>query len=363
MSSLPPPSIAPIEASFSTIRKTIRGLYRNRRLFKAANSSSRISSVNWPGIEKISGNYFVSGDKGIFAIIDKHAWQLTDLDTFGIAVRGGELFAATSTDDFSSISKCVLPEKIAAGKTLAFREIFRTAINKSGRIHQIAFYGETLGATLTSANSIIFLDGESGAVLSECAPFRDAFGEIIRGDHNHINSLSQSGDCLLFCAYRAGATGMIGVVHENRVKGYPARNRGAHDVSLSGDMLYYSDTFGGRGKECGFLMANNSPVDKEFFEKPPGYAIRGFSQTGDELILGHSHKGPRAKRFDGNGALFRLVNGKVQQTIRTPFAQVYDIVRADGKHFEKTSAFTTWQAINQHLETVLGPAIYERELK
>ncbi|MEO5802492.1 MAG: hypothetical protein ABIR24_03115 [Verrucomicrobiota bacterium] len=367
MSGKPPKeSISEIEAPWSAIRKSARNIYRDRRLFKAVNSVSRVKKLSFPDLKTFCGHYLISSDQGVFAIQDGQMLQLIQRDTYGIAVREGELFIACSNDNYSSVCKCALPESLRPGGSLKFSEIFRVPINKSGRIHQIGFYNDALAVAQTCSNSIVFLNPSSGEILSECRPFRDRFGTAIGGDHNHINSISQCGECLLFCAYKAGPTAMIGLLHENRVKGYPIRNKGAHDVYLSGKTLYYSDTFGGtftdESSECGFLMANKIRVDEEFFNKPPGFAIRGVSQRGPELVVGHSHKGPRAKRFDGNGALFRIVENKVVQTVKTPFAQVYDIVRMDGKHFDAPPDFLRWDEINPFLESILGAPIYEMRL-
>jgi hypothetical protein len=360
-------SIANVESPWSTIRKTLRNLRRNRDLFRAVNSESCVRQLDVPEAKTFSGNYLVSSDRGVFAIQAGKMFRLLEVDTFGIAVRDGELFVACSNDSYSSVCRCALPKKIANGGQLKFTELLRVPIIKSGRIHQIAFFKDMLVVAQTAANSILFLNPASGEILSECSPFRDRFGKAIGGDHNHINSVSQCGDCLLFCAYKTGPTAMIGVIHENRVKGYPIKNRGAHDVHISGKTLFYSDTFGGTftdgSSECGFPMANRCAVDEEFFKKPPGFAIRGISQSGEEMVIGHSHKGPRAKRFDGNGALFRVVQNKVVQTLTTPFAQVYDVVRVDGKHFDAPPTVQTWDEINSFLESVLGAPIYEIELR
>ncbi|MEP6662294.1 MAG: hypothetical protein ABJC04_01400 [Verrucomicrobiota bacterium] len=366
MSLKPKQPLAPVEPGWKVMRKTIRGVHRNRALLRAVNTTVRVRKLNVPEGKTFSENYLISSDRGVFALQKGEMFQLTDVDTFGIAVCHGELFAACSNDDFSSVGKCAFSLPLLPNASLKFTEIFRTPINKKGRIHQINFYHDTLAVTLTAENSIAFLNPSSGEILSECSPFRDGFGAAIGGDHNHINSLSQCGESLLFCAYKAGTGALIGIISGKRVQGYPVKNKGAHDVYISGRTLFYSDTFGamfGEGRsECGFLMSNNQPVDEMFFNQPPGFAIRGICQRGEEMIVGHSHKGPRSKRFAGNGALLRIVKDKVVQTLTVPFAQVYDIVGLDGQHFDAPPAFQTWDETNAFLESVLGAPIYSRTL-
>jgi len=365
--SQPPPPVVPLESPIGAIRKTFSKAIRDRRFVKAINSEWEIHRVEGTDVTAFSGDYLISGEKGIFAIKEKELLQLFGTRTFGIARRGNELFAASSNDHYSAVCKASLPEEIAVGKSLRFSEIFRIRTSKSGRIHQIGFYNDQLAIANTDSNSILFLDPDSGEVISECFPFRDHFGLPVVGDFNHINSVSQCGECLLFCAYRTGTNSMIGVLHGKRVRGYAATNVGAHDVHLAGDVVYYSDTFGKPvsegGSECGFLMANGQPVDEEFFSQADGgRAVRGIAGCGNELVVGHSHKGSRSKRYKGKGSIFRIVNGKVECEISVPFSQVYDIMRTDGRHFEESPCHGTWDEVNAFLESRLGPCIYEREL-
>ncbi len=289
------PRIVPLQNPLQVIKKTLVRACRDRRFVKSVNSESVITAIPGTAFEIFSGDYLISGDRGIFAIKNKTLLRLLGTRTYGIAIQGEYLFAASSNDHYSSILKARLPDMIVAGESLRFSEIFRIATNKKGRIHQIAFFAGRLAVTYTDANTILLLDPDSGEVQSEYMPFRDQFGQPIVGDHNHINSVSQCGDSLLFCAYRAGPGSLIGVIHGNRVRGYAVNRVGVHDVHVTDDVLYYSDTFGDLGSQsghsCGFLMENGRPLDEVYFSRPPGWAIRGIARTGDELIVGHSHKG------------------------------------------------------------------------
>jgi hypothetical protein len=358
--------IVPLKNTLDSLRHVVSRSVRDRKFVKSLNAESKITAVPGFDFKVFSGDYLVSGDRGIYAIRDGKLLNLFGTRTFGIAIRGTELFTASSNDHYSSICKAVLPDQIAPGASLKFTELFRTPTSKSGRIHQIGFFNDQLAVAHTDANAILFLNPETGDVISQCQPFRDHFGLPIGGDYNHINSVSQCGECLLFCAYRAGENSLICVLHENRVKGYAVPNTGAHDIHLTGETLYYSDTFGrpvsAGGDECGYLMANGHRVDEAYFSKPPGRAVRGIAGSGDELLVGHSHKGPRAKRYKGSGSVFRIVGGKVVHEVVVPFSQVYDILRLDGRHFEEPPRFKTWDELNRFLSATLGPCAYEREL-
>jgi hypothetical protein len=360
------PCIAPLVSTLEAVRKAISRAGRDRRFVKSINSKSTISRLAGSEFGVFSGDYLISGDKGIYAIRKGTFLRLFNTRTFGIAIRGNELFAACSNDHYSSICKASLPADIAADERLRFSEIFRTPTSKSGRIHQIAFYNDQLAVAHTDGNAILFLCPDSGELLSECRPFRDHFGDPIPGDHNHLNSVSQCGECLLFCAYKAGDRALLGVLHGDRVKAYPIRNVGAHDIHLEGRNLWHSDTFGlsvdKGGDGCGYPMKNNRRVDGESFSAPPGKVMRGVAGTGEELLVGHSHKGPRAKRYDGNGSIIRLVGEKVVGETTVPFSQVYDILRLDGRHFDEPPAFVTWDDVNDHFTSILGPCVYEQTL-
>jgi hypothetical protein len=358
--------ITPLRNPFDSARKAFASHSRDRKFVKALNSESEIIAIGGFDFSAFAGDYLVSGDRGVHAIIGGELLKLFGTRTFGIAVRGREFFTACSNDHYSSICRTTLPETIAPGERMKFTEIFRASTSKSGRIHQIGFFKGQLAVAHTDANAILFLNPESGEVISQCEPFRDHFGAPITGDHNHINSVSQCGECLLFCAYRAGRHSLLCVLHDNHVKGYPVRNTGAHDIHITGETLYYSDTFGrpiaDGGDECGYLMKDNRPVDEAYFSKPPGRALRGIAAQGGELLVGHSHKGPRAKRYKGKGSIIRIVDDRVAGEAEVPFAQLYDIMRLDGRHFDEPPSVGTWDEVNGLLEAVLGPCVYERVL-
>jgi len=325
-----------------------------------------IRQVDLPGVARVTGQYLVTCERGLFAIQGGRMYQLFAGDTFGLAVRGDEIFVASSTNLVSRVIRAKVQGSIAAGTPVRCDEVYSVRASKHSRIHQLGVFERWLAVCQTSTNSIVLLDPATGTVERQIHPMVDAVGTPVTLDHNHLNSVSQCGEVLLFCLYRAAAGSMLGVLHAGRVAGYALRNVGAHDVHVSGHTVYYSDTFGEtytrRGVENGFLMVNDRRFDEAFFGGARGYAVRGVSQSGDELLIGHSHKGPRRTRFKGHGALLRCAGGAVAEEIALPFSQVYDIAQVSGRHFDAPPAVTTWDGVTALFESVFGKPIYETVL-
>lgn len=358
--------IVTLPSPWNAARRVFSNNSRDRKFTVAVNSGFTVAVAREANFEIITGDYLVSGDRGVHAIVGGRFLQLSEVRTFGIAVRDGRIWCASSGDRYSSITRADLPAVLEPGQRLDFTEIHRAPTSKNGRYHQIGFMGDSLAVAATERNSILFLDPEDGKTISECQPFRDHFGDPIPGDHNHINSVYECGECLLFCAYKAGNHALLCVLHGNQVKAYQISNRGAHDICIEGRNLWHSDTFGvpedKGGDDCGYPMKNNRRVAEDFFSKPPGRVVRGISGTGGELLFGHSHKGPRSKRYDGKGSIIRLDGGSFAGEFEVPFAQVYDILRLDGKRFDEPPAVGTWEEVNAFFEETLGPCVYGREL-
>jgi hypothetical protein len=331
-----------------------------------------IEHVNIGGFENFTGKYFFSSDRGIYFLADGAMLKLLDGHTYGIALRDGVLFTATDDGSYSQVLRCELPDKLDAGQKLIFEPIYQTHITERGsRIHQIAWFNDSLAVSQTSTNSIVLLSPHTGEVEQEIIPLRDENGQPRSGDYNHLNSVSQCGEVLLFCAYSAnyradGDTALLGLVCDNKVKGYTVKHRGAHDFYIAGRSVYYCDSLGSKNgsplDDCGFLKINNQPFAPEYFGKPPGYFVRGMCRQGDEFIIGHSHKGTRKKRFEGTGSLLRCNESSVLEEVSAPFAQIYDFLSPEGTTFPEAPGVTTWDEVNQLMESIFGAPEYQMEL-
>jgi len=333
------------------------------RYLKSAICSVKVGQPLPLDVSSIRGRYILSTEKGIFLIIDDQLLNIFPYRTYGIALRGGDLYLSSIYGEHNYIFKTelsILLEHLAPGDQVFFREIYHLKADIPARIHQIGIHQDQLAVAKTSANAVAFLNLVTGEEESEIQPFVDFFGMPISGDHNHINSVFSCGEVLLVGAYRAGDGSFIGAYHQGKITGYRAGNEGLHGVYISDTDLYYGDTFGSEGK--GYLMINNEPFDEPFFQSGDGFCIRGVCQSGKERLVGHSHKGPRARRFDGPAFLLRCNQDQVEECIEMPFAAIYDIMNTDGTYFDRPPLTTSWNEINQLLQATLGDPIYEHRI-
>jgi hypothetical protein len=330
----------------------------------AARGRFRVRALDCPGIDRIRGECLITSDRGLYAVSRGQLWQLFAGDTFGVAVAGGELFVSFSTHLHSRVIRTPWRGEVSADAILEYAPVYEVGTQKPTRIHQLGTFKEWLLICQTSTNSLVFIDRKSGEETRQYHPFLDQFGAAIQYDHNHLNSVCACGEVLLICAYRAGTAAMLAVVDGERLRGYQVRHTGAHDVFVSGRDVYYSDTFGAAAEKgatrYGYLIRNNRRVAESFFTRNHGYAVRGICQIGDELLIGHSHKGERRKRFLGHGSLLRFDGLSVTDEIALPFAQVYDIIRFTGEHADPP-AVTTWAEVNQLFTEYFGPPVYSRD--
>jgi len=333
------------------------------RYVRSAERSNRVRACSFDGASRIKGSYVVSTEKGVFLIRDGRLAQIFPHRTYGIALHDDVLYLSSVRGAHNSLFKARLPvslDRLAPGTRLRFREIFHLEAPINERIHQICVHREHLTVSKTSENAIALIGLASDQEELVVRPFVDRFGESVGGDHNHVNSVFSCGEVLLFGAYRAGGHALIGAYQDGRIVGYQARNKGLHGVYVSGRDLYYGDTFGSEGK--GYLIVNQGRFDEEYFRAGEGFCVRGVCRSGGEMLIGHSHKGPRAKRFEGPACLLVCRGEHVTECIEMPFAAIYDIMSTDGKYFEQGPAVTTWDEVNRLLTSVLGDPIYEHAI-
>ena len=324
------------------------------------------SKIEWKAEVELEGKYLVSTEKGVYEIGNKKIRRLLDMPVFGMDMDGDKFFVSfmghrkqynTQIGQFSLNN--VLRDKIITKK----RTLYSLDILDTGqRIHQICVNKNKLYAANTSRNSILEIGLDSGEKKEIC-PFLDRFGVPITSGQNHINSISTYGDNILFTAYRTGDTSSVCLAGNGKIICFPYENKGIHDIYIYKNEIYFSDTFGKNTSDRGgFLIKNGKRFCESFFKKPPGYVIRGLAGQGDELLIGHSHKGERRKRFDGKGAILVSKNGHIEQTVEMPFSQIYDIINCKGWHFEKDRKYTH-EEIKKQLTRCLGTANYEADLE
>ena len=316
----------------------------------------------------LKNSYLVSSEKGVFLLKKDKIVRLSMMPCYGIAVSEGKVYLAQMGESRTDYSKIVsIPLDLFLNNSIMSQQKLLYAnkcIGWGGRIHQICVHGNYILVTDTAKNTIVVVDKNTGKVEREIAPFLDRFGEPILFDQNHINSVSAYGDVLLFVAYKAGKTSLVGVIGKERILGYSYKNPGVHDIHLFNKKIYLSDTFGRNVEgEGGTLIENNKPIYEEFFKKPPGVIVRAISGDEEELLVGHSHKGKRSVRFEGKGGIIVIKKNEIRM-LEMPFSQVYDIIHLSGEHFkgpnEKTEDF---EEICKICEKHFGKPIYEVRTK
>jgi hypothetical protein len=325
--------------------------------YKSVARSIKVSQYLSLDASKVKGQYVLSTEKGVFLIDNGRALHVFPYRTYGIALHNDDFYLSSVRGEHNSIFKARLPtplEQLVPGTRISFQEIYYLKAHTTERIHQICIHQNQLVITKPSANAIVFLNLTTGEEEFEIRPFVDSFGIPISGDHNHINSVFSCGEVLLFGAYRAGDGSLIGAYHNGKITAYHAGNIGLHGAYISGQDLYYGDTFGSEGEGKGYLIINNKRFDESHFQSGDGFCVRGVCQSREELLIGHSHKGPRAKRFEGPAFLLRCNKDHV-----VPFAAIYDIMRMDGTYFDKPPHVTSWDEVNRLLQDILGDPVYE----
>jgi hypothetical protein len=304
----------------------------------------------------IRGRYIFSSERGLHHLSANAIRLLTPIPAFGIARAGDDLYLATWHEAESLILKGSWSALLAGGDC-GWRELYRVrTLDDGGRIHQIALCGDSLWLANTARNMLTKIDRWSGAWRANIAPFRCEHGHPILVDHNHVNSVFAQPRYLLFAAFRINRRGVLGLVGDGKVAFFPHRNMGIHDCIIAGEDLFFSDSYRMWEDSKGGAAARNGEfIDVAHFNANPAHFVRGIAGDGAELLIGNSHVGAREERFLGQGALILAENGRVTRRIALPSAQVYDILREDGAHFDRPPAPRSFAEADALLTRRLGP--------
>lgn len=314
----------------------------------------------------LEDDYVVVSDKGVYLLDGDGLTRTLQGSICGIAFHEDTVSLTVLAPRRSVVFRAEKTSLLNGGEPYRFEEIYRFPIKSSNqRIHQLAMTDECVWAANTGKNCLTRIDSVTGEVAHHF-PFVDRFGNPIEGDNNHINSVTVCGDAILFVAYHAGDNSLIGLTDGENVVGFPYENPGVHDIQVRGEDVYFSDTFGAYGTERpdagGDLVKNGEPVDPEAFASGDGYIVRAIAGEPGRTVVGHSHKGDRQNRFDGPGAILVLEDDNVVAEVETPFAQVYDIVRTDGRCFETPPAIGGFDELFDRLSEVLGSPNYKADI-
>jgi len=279
--------------------------------------------------------YFITTERGVYRLSSEGLFHVLPWHTYGMVVQCPWVFVAIHVDNWSLVLRGRSEALFRKGVSFEFQEAFRCkTVTTHSRVHGMAADGSGLWLTNTGSGSLVKVDMESLMQEEELFLLRDRFGYPIRHDVNHINGVSVYGDIRLFTAYHAGEGGLAGILWGDTVTGYATADSGIHDVYLGTEDFLLCNTFGpSRGDtRFGCLINRGGILDPDGFFTPPGFVTRGVAGDWEELLIGHSHKGERAKRFKGRGAILLLREGRISQRFDLEASQVYQVLTADGQN-------------------------------
>ena len=312
------------------------------------------------GINGPRNTYFITTNKGILRLDPDGLHWVIKLELYGCAIAGSKVLMGFYVGRDGILVEGSASALFSPGAPFNFREVFQERTSdESERLHQITSCGETVWIARTAAGAGLRFDPTS-RTLTNYTLLRDFFGTPVSRDVNHINSIVQYGDTVLFTAARAGNQSLIGVLDGTRVTGFGYKNPGVHDIYLTPSGFLFFDTFGAnRPGEGGAAVTESGPMLDALFSKPPGYVLRGAAQNGEEILFGTSHKGERKFRFKGNGQVLILENNTLRTIKSLPAAQVYQIMNAEGAMLSPPQTTPTAAKIRGMFEQALGKAIYD----
>lgn len=312
----------------------------------------------------IREEYFVTSNDGLYWLRPGRLTKIFDAWTMGIGLAGDDIYLACAAKHRSMILRGSCTKKDGGWRVESANPLYDVPTSSSNqRIHQVHVDRDRLVVANTARNTVMLLDRHTGALLQEVAPFRDVFGKPILYDQNHINSVSAHGDTLLFVAYRGGDNALIGAMNAERLHLYKYENPGVHDILVDANRVIFSDTFGpNKEGQGGWPVVNGEVLDPDYFQKPPGYIVRGIASRNGEMLMGHSHKGERKVRFEGRGSLLVAREGRVVECVEMPFSQIYDIMHVSGEKFDGFAGGLSFDEVCERLRTYVGPPLREEQL-
>lgn len=342
-------------------RAGLRATTDELKLLAPVYTRSAEESCDFP----VQGRYLVSSERGVFEVSANRIRRACPLPAFGIARVGDDFYAATWTARDSVVMRGRIRDGADGVQIDGLREIFRAPmLSDAGRIHQIGVYGDALWLCNTAFNQLTKLDRRSGTFLANVAPFRCSYGHPISGDHNHINSVFPQGRWLLFSAFKINRRGAFGLIGGGECRIWAHRNIGIHDCVIAGRDFWFSDSYrfwDGVGKGC--VYRGREQFDAAHFDATENGFVRGIAGHGSEELFGNSHSGSRETRFAGRGNLMLAREGRVTHRISFPGAQVYDVIRADGRHFEAPPSVSGFADAARLLDEVFGPPVESMPLR
>ena len=332
------------------------------RLQRALQGNCTVANAHCEG-PSVGGTYYFTSELGLYRVSGAGVTRIFDQTLYGIAFFEDWVFFSMFIDEWSLVVRGDRRALLGDTEAFRFKEIYRLrTLSTNDRIHGIFCTEEVLWVANTGRNSLVKIDARTGKVIGELALFTDRFGRALTQNANHINSVASYGQVTVFVAYRAGQGSMIGLTDERQVVGFSYPRQGVHDIYLMGDDFLFCDTFGeNTTTRGGALMNRHGTIDESYFSQPPGCIVRGVAGTSAEMLLGHSHKGARAQRFSGHGALLHIARGKVIEKTEVGPSQIYQIIRDDGQYVCPAPKEVTFGGVHDLFHARFGQPIYQGE--
>ncbi len=284
-------------------------------------------------IKQIEGNFLISSNDGLFYLNNSNLKKINNHNCFGIAKYSNNIFFSVYNKSKNYIISANLKDYLNSKKNNYLEnKIFKIIVNNIGsRIHQISISHGVMWITLTNEDKILKFDLNQNKIIEKIDLF-EKFANL-NEDKFHINSISAYKNFVLVTAANYKEGSLIIYIYNNNVYYFFYKNKGIHDIKLIDNDIYICDSFGKYGhnnkNKGGELLKNGKSIDKVFFTKPPGYVLRGIGIHTSNILIGHSHKGHRAKRFQGFSKLLLYKNKTFYELCELPFSQIYDIICID----------------------------------
>jgi hypothetical protein len=238
------------------------------------------------------------------------------------------------------------------------------------RIHQIAFDPRAglIHCANCRGNSLLAVDSRGRGIVDEKILFVDSVGYPLRTDQNHINSVTVNGEALLFTVHTAGEkAGALGFVADDVVRAYRFPSRGLHDVVIHDGGVMFTDSFRrGDADESpnasgAIRFRGEEYLSQSIDSGSRRLVLRGLAMFGSSLVVGYSSFAEwRAERSaDTGGGIIVFRDEKFVGLIEGPFAQVHDVLPADGARTDAAGGARTVAELDVMFQRDVGPLLVE----
>jgi hypothetical protein len=341
--------------------------HQYERFLAVLSSPPRAAATKAPDL--VAFPLLVTTNQGLY-LLDRGVWRcLLPVVCFGVARHDDRLFlgASAGVHSFILAAKIVGADGIDGLRDLQILARYETRYHNE-RVHQIAFDSgrNVVHCANSRRNSLLAVDAAGGGVLDEKHLFADCAGGTITADLNHVNSVTMNGDILLFTAHSTGDGGALGFVADDRVHAYSYPARGIHDVLVHDGGIMFTDSFRAAAAEQpqahGAIRYRGEECLSQALETVAGpkLVLRGLAMKAATLAVGVSAYAPREDRFNETGgglAVFR--DGALLGLVEGPFAQVYDVLPADGRRSDAAGPARSVAELDALFRRDVGPLFYE----